>query len=167
MGLTLPYYTVTFGGNEIYDAEAALRFAKSRTEIDQNRIGTFGFDMGCITAFRITANYPEIKGVVCDGGSLNLNAILSPIEKIIFQIQTNTDPQKINPLSDLPAIKPRPIYLIYGEFEANSGIEQFEAAYEPKELWLVPLGSHGRNHIVNPGIFAAYLSGFFEIALLK
>jgi pimeloyl-ACP methyl ester carboxylesterase len=40
------------------------------------------------------------------------------------------------------------VLLIYGEAEAVSGraAEQFAAAGEPKQLWLVPGGGHGTNH---------------------
>ncbi len=175
-----PSKPVTWGGTEVLDAETALDFILSRDEVDPNRIGVFGYDLGCGTAIRVTARHPEIQGVVCDGGFSNLDDLLAFPEgaplprrflhatvKEIFRLRTSIDPQTINPIADLPAIKPRPVYLIYGEFEAGAGLEQFEAAYEPKELWLVPLGSHGRNHMVSPGRYAAYLWGFFDIALLK
>ncbi len=175
-----PRRAITLGGNELYDAEAALAFLAQQEEVDPERIGAMGFSMGGATAIRLAARHPEIQGVVRDGGFSNLGQLLTPktdsnpLDKIfattvrvIFQIRTGINPKVISPIDDLPAIKPRPVYFVYGEFEAEYGLEQFEAASEPKELWIVPLAGHGRNHIINPGRYEAYLMEFFELSLLK
>ena len=46
-----------------------------------------------------------------------------------------------------------------------AGVEQYEAAVEPKELWTVPYGSHGRNYIVDPGKYEKNILAFFELSL--
>jgi uncharacterized protein len=175
-----PSRAVSLGWNELFDAQAALAFLQQQEDVEAERIGAMGFSMGGATAIRLAARHPEIQGVVRDGGFSNLEQLLTPeadsavINKIfaatvrmIFRIRTGVNPKWINPIDDLPAIKPRPVYLVYGEFEAKYGLEQYEAASEPKELWIVPLAIHGRNHIINPGRYDAYLIGFFELSLLK
>ena len=64
-----------------------------------------------------------------------------------YWLQSGTNPWQVSPIDDLPAISPRPILLIYGELEIASGraYDQFAAASQPKELWVVPGGDHGRN----------------------
>ncbi|MBU1661719.1 MAG: acetylxylan esterase [Chloroflexi bacterium] len=170
-----PPAPVTLGGNEIYDAGAALEFLLSRPEVDSERIGAIGFSMGGATALRAAAANPQIRTVVRDGGFSNLGELLSPAESAsipqlifqstvlaIYQYQTGVDPWAVDPIGDLPAISPRPVLLIFGEHEAASGREQFEAAREPKELWIVPGGTHGRNQIVAPEEYERRVFEFFE-----
>jgi fermentation-respiration switch protein FrsA (DUF1100 family) len=56
---------------------------------------------------------------------------------------------------------------IYGEAEAESGKAQFEVAGDPKELWIVPDGTHGRNHVVAAEDYEQRLLDFFNQSLLK
>jgi hypothetical protein len=59
--------------------------------------------------------------------------------------RTKVDPKMVNPRQDISLISPRPVFLIYGEAESDYGKNQFEAAYNPKDLWIVPAGTHGTN----------------------
>ena len=170
-----PPAPVTLGGNELYESDAALEFLLSRPEVDSDRIGAIGFSMGGATALRAAATQPQIRAVVRDGGFSNLGRLLSPAESAsilqrvyqatiftIFELQTGIDPWAVDPIGDLPAISPRPVLLIYGEHEAESGLEQYAAAHEPKELWIVPNGTHGRNHIAAPEEYEQRVVEFFE-----
>jgi fermentation-respiration switch protein FrsA (DUF1100 family) len=58
--------------------------------------------------------------------------------------------------------------MIYGEGEAASGraLQQFAAAGEPKELWIVPGGAHGANYAASPGEYSRRVTDFFRKALL-
>jgi fermentation-respiration switch protein FrsA (DUF1100 family) len=77
------------------------------------------------------------------------------------------NPWKINPIGELAKISPRPVFLIYGEGEAGSGRAQaqFEAAREPKDLWIVPGGAHGSNYAASPGEYRRRVTEFFSTLL--
>jgi fermentation-respiration switch protein FrsA (DUF1100 family) len=86
-----------------------------------------------------------------------------------YWLQSGTNPWQVSPIDDLPAISPRPILLIYGESEIASGraYDQFAAASQPKELWVVPGGDHGRNYAQSPAEYEQRVLAFFDRYLLK
>lgn len=176
----VPPAPVTLGGDELYDAEAALAFSTAQAGVNPDQIGTIGFSMGGTTAIRLAARHPEIQAVVRDGGFTDLADMLAPTEgasiqqKIfqntiywIFSMRTNLDPTTVSPIQDIRMLNPRPVLLIYGEAEAESGKAQFEVASYPKELWIVPDGTHGRNHVVAAEEYEQRLLDFFNQSLLK
>ena len=174
-----PPAAVTLGANELLDAEAALTFLQSRPEVKQ--ISMLGFSMGGVTAIRTAARHPEIVAVVAEGGyynlgkdfiepeqskSLSLSVLLYTIAGL-FQYQYKINPWDISPVNDLPRISPRPVLLIYGEYELQDGHGdlQFASAKEPKELWIVPGGAHGTNHLVASQEYEHRVLEFFNQAL--
>lgn len=176
-----PPSPVTLGYNELNDAVAGIRFLVSQPEVDPTRIGFYGFSMGGVSAIRTAARYPEISAVIAEGGYFNLgDDFVEPeselffIQKIflysiagMFWLRTGINPWKISPIDDISLINPKPIFLIYGEYEAQSGRAhmQFAAAGQPKELWIVPNGIHGHNHLIAPQEYENHVLGFFNRTL--
>jgi dipeptidyl aminopeptidase/acylaminoacyl peptidase len=170
-----PPTPVTLGGDEIYDAAAGLDFLLARSEVDPNKIGAIGFSMGGATAIRAAARHPVIKAVIRDGGFSNLGAMLDGTNQsssllirlfyktsiFFYEIQTGIDPWTVSPLEDLSNVSPRPVLLIYGQYEQNYGLEQFEKGGDGKILWIVPSGRHGQNHLVAPEEYEQRILDFF------
>lgn len=175
-----PPAAVTLGGKELWEAEAGLDFLLAQPEV--RAVGAIGYSMGGVTAIRLTARRPEVSAVVAEGGYFNLGQdIVEPQQSKppyvqallysvagIFWLQSGVNPWEISPIDDLPRISPRPVLLIYGEHEAASGRaqQQFQAALPPKELWIVPGGSHGRNYAQAPEAYQQRVLAFFQVALL-
>ena len=175
-----PSAPVTLGANELYDAEAALTFLLARPEVNANQIGAMGFSMGGATAIRLAARHAEIQATLRDGGFAQQADLFTPSEGAspfqagfryllgaIFRLRTSIDPQEVDLLAEIPRLSPRPVYLIYGELEAQPGLVQFQTAREPKTLWIVPGGAHGRNHLVAPDEYTQRVVCFFSQALLN
>lgn len=175
-----PSARVTLGADEIFDAEAALSFLQTIPEVDPNRIGVMGFSMGGATAIRLMARQEAISSLVRDGGYSSLQELFKPTEndsflatifrrfvEKMFVWQTEIDPKHISPIDDLQTIKGRPVLFIFGEMEAESGLAQYEAANEPKEVWIVQGGSHGNNHLVAPEEYQEKVLNFFNRTLLS
>jgi hypothetical protein len=61
------------------------------------------------------------------------------------------------------------VLLIYGEHElfAGRGDLQYATANEPKDLWIVPGGDHGNNHITLPQEYQTRVLGFFRFTLTE
>ncbi len=172
---------VTLGYREADDAAAGLAFLQSRPEVAEARIGVFGFSMGGVAAIRAAARNPEIAAVVAEGGFYNLGEdFVEPGERKspprtlflytlagTFWLRTGANPWQISPVEDIARLSPRPVLLIYGENEAESGRAraQFEAAGQPKELWIVPGGDHGRNHLVAGPEYERRVLAFFSRTL--
>lgn len=175
-----PAAAVTLGANELMDAEAALTFLRSRPEVEQ--IGAYGFSMGGVTAIRTAARHREIAGVVAEGGYFNMGKDFVEPEKSkplylsvflytvagLFRCQYGINPWEISPVDDLPRINPRPVLLIYGEYELNDGHGdiQFAAAKEPRQLWIVPGSTHGTNYLVAQQEYERRVLEFFNLALV-
>jgi fermentation-respiration switch protein FrsA (DUF1100 family) len=174
-----PAAVVTLGAEEAQDAAVALSFLAGRSEV--KRIGAFGFSMGASAAVRAGARHEEIAAVVAEGGYFNLgNDFVEPDSRITivrraflytiagaYWLQSGVNPWKVSPIEDIASISPRPVLLIYGEAEAESGraLAQFAAARDPKALWIVPGGAHGSNHATSPGEYERRVTEFFRTAL--
>ncbi len=176
-----PPAPVTLGYYESFDAEAGLAFLLDRPEVDPERIGIYGFSMGGAAAIQAAARSPEIVAVLAEGGYFNLgldfmdadrdpSPLMLPFLYTVagmFRLQTGVNPWDSDPIGDLPSISPRPVFLIYGDGEiANGrGREQYEAALEPKTLWVVPGGTHGTNHLAAPEEYDRRVLEFFKETL--
>lgn len=171
---------VTLGGKEVNDGKAALQFLLGRSEISEGHIGVMGFSSGGATAIRLAVENPEINAVVRDGGFVSLEELFTPIKKgnfvihifrktllIIFQMITGVTTEDLNILKEIGNLSPTSILLIYGEDEIQSGIGLFKAAHEPKELWIVPGGSHGSNYKTAKVEYVSRLLNFFERNLME
>jgi uncharacterized protein len=175
-----PPTAVTLGAREINDVKAALDFLEEQPEVKV--IAAYGFSMGGVTAIRAAARYPKIAAIVAEGGYFNLGYHFIEagqtrnflIRFYLYSLSTSfwqqhkINPWKISPIDDLQRISPRPILLIYGEHEANSGkaLEQYASAKNPRQLWIVPNGDHGINHLINPDEYSLRVRSFFSEALL-
>ena len=175
-----PPAAVTLGAKEVLTAAAGLEFLKNQPGVEH--IGVIGFSMGGVTAIRTAARYPQIEAVVAEGGFYNMGddfvgrgepksiftAIFLHTVAAAYWVQIGVSPWEVSPIDDLPTISPRPVFLIYGEKEIGNGHgrEQYEAALQPKTLWVPPGGSHGRNHAVAPEEYERRVLEFFGQYLL-
>ncbi len=178
-----PPARVTLGADEAQDAKTGIDFLRSHPEIDPERIGAFGFSMGGVAVIRAAAQHSEINAVIAEGGFDQLGKhILQPdVEHSlprriflytvagIFWLQTGSNPWQIDPLEDISKISPRPVFLIYGEHEIGrgGGQAQYDAALEPKSLWIVPRGDHGRNYLIATEEYHQRVLDFFNRTLLE
>ncbi len=172
-----PPRRVTLGAREIEVARMGVDFLAQRGE----RVGVFGFSMGGVAAVRAAAADERIAAVIAEGGYDNLGQhITRPGEvqsllrsvflhtvALAYWLQTGVNPWQVSPVEAIAEISPRPVLLIYGEYELarGGGWVQFYAAGEPKSLWIVPGGDHGSNHWVAAAEYTARVVGFFQSTL--
>ena len=177
----VPPNLVTLGLYEVYDAASGLAFLQSRPEVDPSRIGAFGFSMGGAAVVRMAARCPGVAAVLDEGGYFNLGRdfveLDEPVNIIqqlflytiahLFWREVEASPWESSPLDDVASISPHPLFLIYGEHELISGRgeQQYQAARQPKELWVVPGGAHGTNYWVAKDEYERRVLEFFAKAL--
>jgi fermentation-respiration switch protein FrsA (DUF1100 family) len=129
---------------------------------------------------RGAARDERVRAVVAEGGFHNLAQHIFHGDQVplvrrlvewqvltFYRLDTGVDPAQVSPVTDISRISPRPVLLIYGEHEAERGGAQllYEAAREPKELWIVPNAGHGGYIAAAPQEYERRVIAFFDQAL--
>lgn len=135
--------------------------------------------MGGATLIRAAADFPEIEAVFIDSSFASLEdefdflvpyPLVNPLAKVLAQIQTGIELNEINPLNDIAKISPRPVYIVHslGDTVAppDAGERLFNAAHEPRFLWVEEDAAHLSIHLVSERRYQRRLIGFFDEWLL-
>ncbi len=170
--------TCSLGYYEQYDAEAALDYALSQP--GAKHIGAWGGSMGGATMILTAAKHLEIEAVVSDSSFPSLEdvvrlntpiRIMQPFVPFFAEQQSGFDLDQVRPVDEIGKISPRAVLVIDGwegsAIVMNSPHRLFNAAGEPKELWVedgVPhLGMQGHD----PQKYENRVIGFFDKHLQK
>jgi dipeptidyl aminopeptidase/acylaminoacyl peptidase len=169
----------SLGYVETNELLGAVEYLSRRPDATR-RIGALGFSEGCVTVIRGAARDGRIRATVAEGGFHNLaqNILhgrnVPLIRQLVewqvatfFRLDTGIDPAAVSPVTDIGRIGSRPVLLIYGEYEAERGGAEllYNAAQQPKELWIVPGAGHGGYIGVAPQEYEKRVVTFFDRAL--
>jgi alpha-beta hydrolase superfamily lysophospholipase len=174
----IPPQRSTLGFREVADLRAALDYMSARPEVE--RIGVFGHSMGGATALLAAADDTRITAVIATGNYADLaddvrrddgrdpglleRWIRGWVERF-YEWKTGVNIEDVSPISVIGRISPRAVFLIHGGLELGDtrGDEQFTAAGDPKELWIVEDAGHGG--YADPPTFDEYVArsiAFFD-----
>lgn len=162
---------------EAEDVVSAAAYLRGRAEVQH--IGVLGFSTGGSAALLAAAAEPRLEAVLAGGGFVSLTAEVLQAEApgnpadwlerrlilLAFGWQLGVPADAVSPVAHIAAISPRPLLLVYGEFEAGHGQTLYAAAGDPKELWIVPGVGHGGYQAAYPEEYAARITGFFDQTL--
>lgn len=170
--------TSTLGYLEVLDVKAALDFALSQPGV--RHIGAWGGSMGGATMIRAAAEFPQIEALVVDSSFASLDAevdflapypLINPLAKLMMGIGLGVDLDEISPAAVIGRISPRPVYIIHGSRDTVASPESaeilFNAANEPKQLWLEEDAIHLGIHMENPSRYQRRVIRFFDEWLLN
>jgi fermentation-respiration switch protein FrsA (DUF1100 family) len=144
----------TFGGVQ-QDIDAAMRTLLARMDIDTNRIVVFGQSLGGSLAVYYVAHTPfrdRIRALVIDSAFSSYTGIAR--EKLAatwltwpFQwLASLAIDERFSPLPAIASISPTPVLIIQGDRDTivppHHAKRLYEAAAEPKQLWMVPQAGH-------------------------
>lgn len=155
----------TVGDLEIHDIEAAVAWARSR---GHTRIATVGFSMGASVVVRHAALVGGVDAVAAISGPARwYYRGTTPMRRVHWVIERRTgrlfsrvvlrtriadegwDPIPPAPHEVVEKISPTPLLVVHGDADAYFPVEHahqlFEAAGEPKELWLEAGFGHAEN----------------------
>ncbi len=151
----------SFGYLEQRDLLGALRYVKTRNDVDGEKIGAYGFSMGGAVAILTAAKTAEIKAVISDssytsmkeqgkrlfaGSALPSFLFLKPLVWM-YEAVFDIDADGISPVSRIGELSPRGVMIIGGgadeQMPSSDAMRLFAAAKEPKEIWLIPGAVHG------------------------
>jgi pimeloyl-ACP methyl ester carboxylesterase len=152
----------TLGDREINDLDMAIRYAR---ELGYQRIVTIGFSMGASIVLRHAAliGGPDaVVSVSCPGRWYYRETL--PMRRVHFAVEhrlgrlaakafLNTrishrrwDPVPMPPAEAAARVAPTPLLIVHGDkdnfFPVEHAEQLFEAAHQPKELWIVPGYGH-------------------------
>ena len=148
---------ITFGYLESRDARAAVAFA--RTVAPQERIGAIGVSMGgaaailadppiTVDAVVLEQVYPALHDAIGDRISMRLGAwsrVLTPLLSWQLPPRLGVSDRALRPLDHVGQIT-APKLFVGGQSDQHTTSEElcrmFDAAAEPKELWIVPRAAH-------------------------
>jgi pimeloyl-ACP methyl ester carboxylesterase len=152
----------TLGDLEINDVDVAVGYAR---ELGYERVVTVGFSMGASIVLRHAALIGGVDAVVSVSGpgrwyyrgTLAMRKVHWAVEKRLGRVVARTflatrisqgrwDPVPLGPADAAAKIAPTPLLIVHGDQDAYFPVEHaeqlFEAARQPKELWIVPGFGH-------------------------
>lgn len=153
---------ITFGAREQDDLISVVDHLVTRSDVDAEKIGVFGFSMGGASTILAAARDQRIKAVVADSAWSDVRRWLRPSVRDVFvhprdpfsalslklaEHRIGIDLDALRPVDAIARLSPRPILLIHGTADEAvwpaESERNFEAAANPKELVLVPDVEHG------------------------
>jgi dipeptidyl aminopeptidase/acylaminoacyl peptidase len=146
----------TYGDAESRDVDAAVRFLYESKGI--RRIGLVGHSVGAVSAILSAARNPQVGAVVAvapfacvtEVWQTSRPSVVPPfiLDWTLWVVEKTRGfrREEICPLTVVDEIAPRPLLLIHGTEDQRITEEQvrrlFDAAEEPKSLWLVAGATH-------------------------
>lgn len=168
----------TFGYYERMDVESALGFVLAQDGVEH--VGAWGGSMGGATVILAAAEHREIEAVAADSAYPSLEDVLrfnmpfGLIQPFIFffgEYHSGVDIDDIRPVDVIGRISPRPVFIIDGWEGAaivmNSPYRLFDAAQEPKQIWVEEGVPHLGMYAYNPKKYENKVIGFFDSYLLN
>jgi dipeptidyl aminopeptidase/acylaminoacyl peptidase len=171
-----PALSASTGYFESFDLLGAVDYLRSRPDV--HHIGALGFSEGGTASLLAAADEPALEAVVAMGGydslerdirdsDRNLSLMEKGIRQMIIwsiELQLRVTISASSPVDVINRISPHPLLLIYGEHELPPGQNLFDAAGEPKELWVVPGAGHGGYSDAAPEEYPRRIVEFFMAA---
>jgi alpha-beta hydrolase superfamily lysophospholipase len=170
----------SFGYHERKDLLAAVELLQGK---GVDRVGVIGFSLGAVVAIGAAAESEQIRTVVADGAFVELKKALARgaeerhvprwlirlLGPSIFWLagrRVGGELQQAEPLRWVDRIAPRALFLIHGEEDPYASVEDvrrlYDAAGEPKELWIARGARHRRVDQVYPEEYRTRVLRFFD-----
>jgi fermentation-respiration switch protein FrsA (DUF1100 family) len=166
---------MSLGYFETLDALAAVGYALSRAP--KVPLGVIGYSMGASVAVMAAARDERVGAVVADSPFTSERALvwtllarqLGPLHRPITaltELLLPYDPRKVEPLREVAKIAPRSCLFIHGLLDKTcdpkDSVRLYEAAGEPKELWLLEGAGHCDAYFADREAYCERVGAFFE-----
>ena len=176
-----PGEKIAFGVEEMKDLDAWTQYALALPGIDPEKIGMLGDSLGASMVIQYAADHETIKAVVAHSAFSSMQDTIetsvthytglppfpfAPLIKFWAELDLGISIDEIDAKKWIPNISPRPILLIHSlddeVISAGSGELLFNAAREPKQLWLESGVGHADFDIAMPEEYEKRVVGFFN-----
>jgi fermentation-respiration switch protein FrsA (DUF1100 family) len=163
----------SLGYYEQLDVEAALDYALSQPDV--KHVGAWGGSMGGATVILTAAQRPEIEAVVSDSAFptledvMKINTPIKVMQPFVLFFGARLSGSKIDqvrPVDEIAKISPRAVFIIDGwdgaAIAMNSPYRLFDAAGEPKQLWVEDGVPHLAMYENDPANYEKKVIGFLD-----
>jgi len=126
----------------VQDALSALDYARSRPDVDKDRIVLFGQSLGAAAAAEAMAIDKSVRCLILEGAFTTYRdmAWATRRGKLLFFITPFLIPDR-GPVKDLPKIAPRPVLILHGDADGKVPVKfayrLYEKAREIKSLVII------------------------------
>jgi len=171
----------TLGFLESRDARAALDWLERNHPSWMAHLGVFGLSMGGALAIWTAAHDERLRCVAVEAPFPSYNRVVGrfwnngfPLPYFpfawtclrIIEWRLGEDPEPYSPVYHIARVAPRPIFFIAGAKDALMPLADvralYEAARDPKELWVVDEATHGKCESAAGSEYQERLMGFFD-----
>jgi uncharacterized protein len=171
----------TLGYSEVDDVRGAVEYLLARPEVNPARIGLFGHSMGGATVLRAAARIPQVRAVIAASAYANLKDNIAhgiatktglppypfaPLMIWLGERMTGVRIEQIRPVDDVVRLAPRAVLFIHGmqddTVDVQNALRLYDAACEPKSLYLVQNASHTGLLFANPQEFERRVGEFLD-----
>ncbi len=176
----------TIGPLEVRDLRGAVAYVRSRPDVDPGRIGAMGCSMGSAVSIGAASEDPTIRAVVAEGVYADMGELWTRFGYVGIRgtsiewswgvplrwatwLWTGQRIATFKPEALISRISPRPVLIIHGEQDnaactVADARRLYQAAGEPKSLWIVADAGHCGAHSVAPQAYEARIIRFFDRA---
>ncbi len=174
----------TLGYQEVLDVEGAVEFLLEQPEVDSDRIGLIGQSLGGGVVIRAAARIPQVKVTIAESAFTSLEDNIeqgvremtglppfpfAPLVVWFGEREAGAKIQLVRPIDDLDQIPPRAIMFIHGEkdtlVDVSNSERLYEAALEPKALYIIPNAGHSDLVEADPEEFEKRVLTFLDLYL--
>ena len=174
----------TLGYAEVEDVRGAVAYLLAQPEVNPERIGLVGCSMGGAVVIRAAARIPQVRVVVAQSAFSSLEENINegvraltglapfpfaPLVTWFGEREAGLRIRQVRPVDDVAQIAPRALLFIHGEqdpvIDVSNSLRLYEAAREPKELYLIPNAGHGGLLAADPAEFERRVVGFLDAHL--
>jgi len=172
---------VLWGKGERHALAAAVDWIATRSDVDPQRIGGFGFSMGGYTLIQVAAEDPRLHTLVLAATPTDMLELAMwehrrwgwlsrlPAELALYISGMPRDGK--SPRNLIAKLAPRPILILAGDADPTVPPAMTRALYfaanAPKTLWMVNGAHHGHYAEVAPDEYPSRLIGFFQQGLIN
>lgn len=174
----------TIGCLEARDFKAALDWFRANHPAWTRRLGLLGLSMGAAMGIRGMAVHGGFRCALLESPFRSFNRVVHQfctnayslpyipfvwLTLAIIRWRVGEDPEPYSPVRYGPEVPAVPLLFIAGDKDALMPLEEVRGMHDacpgPKELWVVPEGTHGRNQEAAPEEYERRVAAFFEANL--
>jgi fermentation-respiration switch protein FrsA (DUF1100 family) len=171
---------LTFGHDEAAGVEAGLAFLER--ELPGERIGVIGVSLGGASAVLahpsrppaaivLESVFPTIEDAVRNRLTMRLGALGGALAPLFYEqlpLRFGVPLARLHPVEAVSAMR-APLLVISGSADQRTTLVEtrrlFDAAREPKELWIVEGADHVDLHAYGPSAYESRVGAFLEAHL--